>query len=140
VLLRDGGPQHVPEQVRAAGVVIGTGAAGGVQGKSRILDAQAADDPGSGPRGQGDHERLAAALGTGGEPVGEQAGGGIGVRLGVRTDDAAADEEPHQPGPDDGQQIRDGGVRDAGQGMERGLAAGAVGGCHERAVQNTECR
>ena len=66
-----------------------------------------------------------------------------GVRVGVSVDDAKTDEKSHHAGADDLQQIRDGCVRDAGQGVEHGLAiaaaavatVAAIGASHEDSIQ-----
>ena len=150
VLLGDGRSQHVLEQLFAAKIVLGAGSRGGVKRESGVIDAQGTDDLGTRPGGQSDLQRFSAQLGprrrqsrnrgrgqlrqrriTLGEIVGKQHGVGIGVGL----DDAAADEEPHHTGADDLEQIRDGRVRDAGQGVEHGLAVAAVGAGHEHSIQ-----
>ena len=143
MLLRDRWSQHVLEEVLAAKLVLGTGSRGGVKRESPVIDAQWTDDLGTRAGRQGDLQRSSALLGTGGrqsrdrgrrqlrqrrltfgEIVGQQHGVGIGVGL----DDAAADEEAHHTGADDLEQVGDGRVRDARQGVEHRLAVAAVGG------------
>jgi len=64
VLLRDGGPQHVVEQVGPADIVLGPSTGSSVERESSILDAQRAHDLGAGCGGQDDGERFATQFGT----------------------------------------------------------------------------
>jgi hypothetical protein len=116
-----------------AQIVLGPGARGGVKRESCVIDAQWADDLGTRPDGQSELQPFSAQFGprwrqtrnrcrdqlrqcrvTLGEIVRKQPGVGVGIGL----DDATADEESHHTGADDLKQIRDGRVRDAGQGVE----------------------
>jgi hypothetical protein len=148
VFLGDGRAKHVFEKVGSADIVLGAGM--GVQRESSVLDAQRAHDLGAIGGRQDDGERFAAQLGTRGRQARDSGGGELGqgrLPLGevigeeagfpfVVLDDAAADEVAQEPGADDLQQVRDGGVGDARQGVKHGLAVGAS---DENSIERDGC-